>query len=904
MSLHLNLTTGKFLNSSTLFKLSDALLLDVSSGEIVMSNLLVPRAAAGASPAGLATLDLNFASSLSLDDAVSGNNLITFSRASSGTYVGSDGLIKNSVVNLLAYSEQFDQWTLINTAVATSATTAPNGASTAAKLSSTTGTWPSFCQQSFAGSGTRVLSVFAKAAESSWIALGGIGASDELAWFNLSTGLPGTKNINVISSSMEAFADGWYRCSLVCDFQSFGGVIPVSGDNSLNIAPVGDGIFIWGAQLEEGSTATTYIPTTNAIGGAPRFDHDPVTLQSLGLLIEESRTNLTTYSEETDNTAWLTSVTGGALTVTPNTTIAPNGSLVADTVAADSAITNGRLQQQVLGLTVGQSYTASVYVKHLSGNTDFTIWVPGSSAQSPTLTATTEWQRFSLTFTTANTSEFVRFIQFENSSAAEFAIWGAQVEAGSFPTSYIPTTSAAVTRAADVASITGTNFSSWYNDNEGTWFTDMSLGFTQNAGNPYKFGGVYYTTVTDAVRTLGNGHLVFGLSNSLTVPSKTALGMKPGDYKLYRNGTQPGQATSTSSYVPAGTELQLSPSLGGMGRISRLTYYPTRKTDAELVSLTLPTVLTYGITSPGGVFNLRSTGTVDYEVDWELTDAREASTDNVLPHTYTAGDHTLAVYSDGVYRPYFNNIVADANQITSVVIGPGANLGTNFSVAWYGATNMTSFVCPFDVTSGAGDFYAAWFGTSLTSFPLIDTSSATNLLQTWYNCSSLTSFPLIDTPSVTTFQQAWYGCSSLNNIGVVPGATTSFPLIDTSSGTFFFASWQNCASLISFPLINTSLGTNFAYAWSDCSSLADFPADVFDTTGTLASNAFIGAWFGCALTAQSIENILVSLDTNGQSNITLSINGGTNAAKTTWSAAAVTAYDNLVVKGWTISFNA
>ena len=44
MSLHLNLSTGKFLNSSTLFKLSDALLLDVSSGEIVMSNLLVPRA--------------------------------------------------------------------------------------------------------------------------------------------------------------------------------------------------------------------------------------------------------------------------------------------------------------------------------------------------------------------------------------------------------------------------------------------------------------------------------------------------------------------------------------------------------------------------------------------------------------------------------------------------------------------------------------------------------------------------------------------------------------------------------------------------------------------------------------------------------------------------------------------
>ena len=173
-------------------------------------------------------------------------------------------LVEESRINLLTYSERFDQWNPANIAVATNATTAPDGASTAAKLSSTTGTWASFCQQSFAGSGTRVLSVFAKAAESSWIGAGGIGAAGELAWFNLSTGLPGAKDANVLSSSMEAFPDGWYRCSLVCDFQSYGGVIPVSGDNSINIAPVGDGIFIWGAQLEAGSFPTSYIPTTSS----------------------------------------------------------------------------------------------------------------------------------------------------------------------------------------------------------------------------------------------------------------------------------------------------------------------------------------------------------------------------------------------------------------------------------------------------------------------------------------------------------------------------------------------------------------------------------------------------------------------------------------------------------------
>ena len=79
---------------------------------------------------------------------------------------------------------------------------------------------------------------------------------------------------------------------------------------------------------------------------------------------------------------------------------------------------------------------------------------------------------------------------------------------------------------------------------------------------------------------------------------------------------------------------------------------------------------------------------------------------------------------------------------------------------------------------------------------------------------------------------------------------------------------------------------------------------MFDTTGTLIADAFASAWRYCALTAQSIEHVLVSLDTNGATGITLGIHGGTNAAKTTWSAAAVTAYDNLIAKGWTIAFNA
>ena len=256
--------------------------------------------------------------------------------------------------------------------------------------------------------------------------------------------------------------------------------------------------------------------------------------------------------------------------------------------------------------------------------------------------------------------------------------------------------------------------------------------------------------------------------------------------------------------------------------------------------------ITYDITNAGGDFNLRSTGTVDYEIEWG-DGAVENSTLNTLPHTYTAGNYTLGVYSNDAYRPFFNNVTADTSQITAVVIGPGANLGTTLESAWYGTNNMTSFVCPFDVTSG-----------------------------------------------VVSFARAWRACSSL----------TSFPLINTSSVTDFSITWRACSSLTSFPLISMSSGTNFGRAWRECSNLTTFPANMFDTTGALVAGAFLNSWQSCALTAQSIENILVSLDTNGASNITLGIDGGTNAAKTTWSAAANTAYDNLITKGWTIAFNA
>jgi hypothetical protein len=239
--------------------------------------------------------------------------------------------------------------------------------------------------------------------------------------------------------------------------------------------------------------------------------------------------------------------------------------------------------------------------------------------------------------------------------------------------------------------------------------------------------------------------------------------------------------------------------------------------------------------------------------------------------------------------------------------------GTNFQQAWNGCSSLTSF--PLINTAAGTNFFAAWSGcNSLTSFPLINTAAGTNFQEAWRNCSSLTSFPLINTAAGTNFFAAWLGCSSLTSFPLINTAAgtsfsnawlgcsslTSFPLINTAAGTNFSVAWLGCSSLTSFPLINTAAGTNFQQAWNGCSSLTDFPAAMFDLC--LATN-FTNCWLNCALTAQSIENILVSINTANTSNGNLTLSGGTNANTSTWSTAANNAYIALVGRGWTITQN-
>jgi hypothetical protein len=234
------------------------------------------------------------------------------------------------------------------------------------------------------------------------------------------------------------------------------------------------------------ASSATYIDSAGTLQTAavdvPRFDHNPTTGESLGLLVEEQRTNLLLRSEEFDNASWNPPAPSIA-TVTPNAQTAPNGTLTADTFAT---VSGTPAIFQAVACLASTAYTWSFYVKlGTMAAADFRFAVRDDTNGAfiaadiaPSITpVTTEWRRVTYTFTTPVGCVLVRPYLYRFSPATygtTVHLWGAQLEAGAFATSYIPTTTAAATRSADVASITGANFSSWYRQNEGTVFAESS----------------------------------------------------------------------------------------------------------------------------------------------------------------------------------------------------------------------------------------------------------------------------------------------------------------------------------------------------------------------------------------------------------------------------------------------
>lgn len=371
----------------------------------------------------------------------------------------------------------------------------------------------------------------------------------------------------------------------------------------------------------------------------PRFDYDPVTLAARGLLVEEARTNLLLRSEEFDNAAWTKSET----TVTANAATAPTGTAVADKLIPSVNNAEHYARQTLTGLSAGYTASYTIYVKAAEYsilrvrvlNTDSptdgfiativsaTGVVAAAAFGAGTFTSVTAtnagngWYRLSVIGTTGPTSTKAIVDAFvingtNINGSATYAgdgtsgvlIWGAQFEAGSFATSYIPTTSASVTRTADIAVMTGTNFSSWYNQSEGTFVVAASAYNSVNGvssqpsaygvsdGTSNNFIEVSRLATSAAVRsrvTTGGASQFNSINSSwpVDVIAKVGTTYKVNDFAaVLSGGTVFTDATGT---IPAVDRLQIGGLAGAAiwtGHIRTLQYFPRRLPNTQLQTLT------------------------------------------------------------------------------------------------------------------------------------------------------------------------------------------------------------------------------------------------------------------------------------------------------------------------------
>ena len=235
--------------------------------------------------------------------------------------LGSAATTYNSttVKNLLGFSEAFDNafWTKANASIVTGAQANPiNGLFNAQKLMEDT---VAAVPHGFASAnvttivGTPMTSAFyAKAAGRSWVVANAFNAANKRCWFDLANGTAGTTAAGC-TTSITSVGNGWYRCAVIqtaaATTMSLGlyaatadGVLSYTGDGN-------SGVYIYGAQLSDSASLDPYVPTPGAAPSStafygPRFDFDPVTRQPRGILIEEQRTNIVTYSDQFDNSAW------------------------------------------------------------------------------------------------------------------------------------------------------------------------------------------------------------------------------------------------------------------------------------------------------------------------------------------------------------------------------------------------------------------------------------------------------------------------------------------------------------------------------------------------------------------------------------------------------------------------
>jgi hypothetical protein len=571
---------------------------------------------------------------------------LTFTRASDATRTNSAGVIERTPWNLQSNSEMFtlSNWTKILTTIVANTITAPNGTLTADTLRSTVnGTstrYRLYGEVNVVSGVTYTGSYYLKKANHRWIQIVAPNNFNTTAWanFDLEAGVVGNKGTGVVAT-IQSVGDGWYRCSVT------GTASATASDTNFNLVLTNntnsarypsyisttaeDVCYVWGAQVVEGTDAKPYFATTNR-QDVPRLDYrnaDGTVSTCPRLLLEPQRTNSATFSEQVN--LW----TQSGLSVTANQTISPSGYADADLVSVGvdaSAIRHRLFTTQ--SITSGTAATGSFFLKanahswvQITGNISFPndVWANfnlsngtiGNTGGAGTTARIQDygngWYRCSVTGTPSSTgivgfellltnnTNSGRYPSYQSTTAEDVCyIWGAQVENGAYATTYIPTTTAAVTRLADSANKSG--ISSLIGQTEGSFYAEVNIStaqsvirsiFTIQDGSNYtrfriNAGGAV------SFETFVGGSFVGQLSTGgvLSGNNKLAFSYKNGEAsRVFLNGTLLG-STAVITTNPTGSQINLGIDNFNANQfsngIAQAALFPTRLTNAQLAQLT------------------------------------------------------------------------------------------------------------------------------------------------------------------------------------------------------------------------------------------------------------------------------------------------------------------------------